>query len=137
MRALLLALALPLCAQTRITSPKEALGFNIGDDYHVANYTQLEKYFKQLAKESDRLKLEDIGLTAEGRHQWMAVITSAANQKQLDHLKEISRRLALAENLTDVQARSLAHEGKSVIFMDFGLHATETVPPQSIFELTY
>src|SRR5438270_8477678 len=109
MRSLVLLLALPLCAQTKITSPKEALGFNIGDDYHVANYTQLEKYLKKLATESDRLKLQDIGMTAEGRHQWMAVITSADNQKKLEHYKETSRRLALAEGLTDQQARALAH----------------------------
>lgn len=28
--------------------PKEALGFNLGDDYQMAGYTQLEKYWKQL-----------------------------------------------------------------------------------------
>jgi hypothetical protein len=135
MRAALFLFALSLSAQ--ITTPKQALGFDVGDDYHVANYTQLESYFKKLASESDRLKLEDIGRTAEGRHQWMAVITSAANQKNLDRYRDISRRLALAEGLTDAQAHALAREGKSVIFMDFGLHATETVPPQAIMELTY
>ena len=33
-----------LCAQStaRVTTPKEALGFNLGDDYQMANYTQLE-----------------------------------------------------------------------------------------------
>jgi len=120
-----------------ITPPKEVLGFNPGDDYQLANYTQLEKYWKKIASESDRIKLEDIGLTAEGRHQYMAVITSAENQKKLEHYKDISRRLALAEGLTDAQAHALAREGKAVIFMDFGLHATETVPPQSISELIY
>src|SRR5438270_592136 len=121
----------------RITTPKEALGFNLGDDYHVANYTQLEAYWKKLAAESDRMKLEDIGLTAEGRHQYMAVITSAANQKRIDHYKQISKRLALAEGLTDDEAHALAREGKAVIFMDGGLHATETVGSQALMELVY
>jgi hypothetical protein len=55
--------AISLMAQTapRITTPKEALGFNMGDDYQVANYTQLEAYWKKLAAESDRMKLESIG----------------------------------------------------------------------------
>ena len=73
------------------------------------------------------MKLVDIGPTAEGRHQYMAVITSAENQKKLDHYKDISRRLAQAEGVNEEQAHALAREGKSVIFMDFGLHATETV----------
>src|SRR5437764_1403455 len=121
----------------KITTPKEALGFNLGDDYHVANYTQLEAYWKKLASESDRMKLEDIGLTAEGRHQYMAVITSAGNHGRLGHYKEISRRLALAEGLTDEQAQALAREGKAVIFMDGGQHATETVGSQALMELVY
>src|SRR5215467_7196906 len=83
-----------LCAQVnaKITTPKEALGFNLGDDYMVANYTQLEAYWKKLASESDRMKLVDIGPTSEGRRQYMAVITSPENLKKLDRYKEISQR---------------------------------------------
>ena len=57
----------------------------------------------------------------------MAIITSPENQKKLDRYKEISRRLALAEGLTEEQARALAAEGKAVVWIDGGLHATETV----------
>lgn len=120
-----------------ISPPKQVLGFNVGDDYQVANYTQLTKYWKQLERESDRVKIVDIGPTAEGRRQYMAVITSAANQKRLDHYRDISKRLALAEGLTDAQAHALAREGKSVIFMDGGLHATETVGSQAMIELAW
>ena len=86
-------------AQTarHITTPKEEFGFNIGDDYRLANYTQLEAYWKKLATESDRMKLVDIGKTAEGRHQWMAIVTSPENLKNLAHYKEISQKLARAE----------------------------------------
>src|SRR5690349_11084520 len=90
LRVLLFAAALSagsLFAQTapKVTTPKDALGFNIGDDYSVASYAQLETYWKKLAAESDRMKLVDIGLTAEGRHQYMAVISSPDNLKKLDH----------------------------------------------------
>ena len=122
--SLIILLAPASASAQHITTPKEALGFNIGDDYHLANYTQLTAYVKKLAGESDRIRLEDIGLTAEGRHQYMAVISSAANIKRLDRYQDISKRLALAEGLSDHQAHALAREGKAVIFMDYGLHAT-------------
>src|SRR6266700_2293876 len=88
-----------LSAQTapKITTPKEALGFNLGDDYMVANYTQLEAYWKKLASESPRMKLESIGKTEEGRDHWMAIVSSPENIKNLAKYKEISRKLALAE----------------------------------------
>jgi hypothetical protein len=120
-----------------ITTPKEALGFDIGDDYQVANYSQLEAYWKKLASESDRMKLVDIGPTAEGRRQLMAIITSPDNLKKLDDYRNISRRLALAEGLTDEQAHALAREGKAVVWIDGGLHASETVGSQQLMEMVY
>ena len=140
--ALILLAALsawPIAAQTapKVTTPKEALGFNIGDDYQVANYTQLEAWWKKLAAESDRMKLVDIGPTAEGRRQYMAIITSPENMKKLDHYKDISRRLALAEGLNEDQAHALAREGKAVVWIDGGLHASESVGSQQEMEMVY
>ena len=90
--AALSACLLPAQTAPKITTPKEALGFNLGDDYQVANYTQLEAYWKKLAAESPRMKLESIGKTEEGRDQWMAVITSPENMKKLARYKEIARQ---------------------------------------------
>src|SRR6476646_10046367 len=102
---------------SHITTPKEALGFNFGDDYQLADYKQIEAYWKTLDKESDRMVLHDMGTTAEGRTQWMAIVTSAENQKKLAHYQEISRRLGFAGGLTDAQAHALAKEGKAVVWI--------------------
>src|SRR5215813_10361431 len=126
----------PLFAQ-KITTPKEFLAFNIGDDYQVANYTQLEAYWKKLATESPRMKLVDIGPTEEGRRQYMAIFTSPENHKKLDRYKEIAKRLAHAEGLTEEQARALAREGKAVVWIDGGLHASESVGAQQLMEMVY
>src|SRR5262245_55250090 len=112
--ALVVSVPEPVSAQAKITSPKEQFGFTIGDDYRLANYTQFTAYLKKLDAESDRIKVESIGKTAEGRDQWMAVITSPANHKNLARYKEIAGRLARAEGLTDDQAKALAKEGKAV-----------------------
>jgi hypothetical protein len=135
-------LALMLClvavatasAQNKLTSPKEHFGFNIGDDYHLANYTQYEAYLKKLDQESDRLKVVEMGKSAEGRTMYLAITTSPENHKRLDRYREISRRLALAEGLTDEQARALAKEGKAVVWIDGGLHATEVLGAHQLTE---
>jgi hypothetical protein len=124
-------------APRKITTPKEAIGFNIGDDYHMANYVQLTAYWQTLAKESDRMKLVDIGPTAEGRRQYMAIISSPENLAKLDHYKEISAKLSHAEGLTDQQAHALAEEGRAVVWIDGGLHASETVGSQQLIETVY
>jgi hypothetical protein len=123
--------------QRHITTPKEQFGFNVGDDYRLVNYSQLEAYWKKLAAESDRMTLTDIGLTAEGRHQWMAVITSPENHKLLARYKQISQRIAAAEGIGSTQARALAREGKAVVWIDGGLHATEVAGSQQLLETAY
>jgi hypothetical protein len=124
-------------APRKITTPKEAFGFNVGDDYHMANYAQLTSYWQTLAKESDRMKLVDIGPTAEGRTQYMAIISSPENIAKLDHYKEISAKLAHAEGLTDREAHALAEEGRAVVWIDGGLHASETVGSQQLIETVF
>jgi hypothetical protein len=134
--ALVVASAAVAGAQT-ITSPKQQFGFNIGDDYQLATYTQFVDYWQKLDKESDRMKVVEIGKTAEGRPQLMAIITSPENHKRLDRYKEISRRLATAEGLTDEQARALAKEGKAVVWFDGGLHAIEVLGAHQLIETVY
>src|SRR6185503_14929161 len=79
-------------AQTRLTSPKEFFGFNIGDDYQLANYQKMSAYWRKLATESDRIVVQEIGKTAEGRTHLMAIVSSPQNMKNLARYKEISRR---------------------------------------------
>jgi hypothetical protein len=133
---LLASLASPT-AQSRITTPKEAVGFDFGDDYQLANYKQIADYWRKLDAQSDRMVVEEIGKTAEGRPHLMAIVTSPQNHKNLAKYKDISKRLALAEGLTDDQARSLAKEGKAVVWIDGGLHATETLGAQQLAEMIY
>lgn len=124
-------------AQGHITSPKEFFGFNIGDDYKLATYTQFVDYWHKIDQESDRMQVEEIGKSAEGRPQLMAVITSPENFKMLARYKEISRKLAMAEGLTDDEAHALAKEGKAVVWFDGGLHATEVLGAHQLIETTY
>jgi hypothetical protein len=126
-----------LRAQAGVTSPRAQFGHNIGDDYFLATYTQMIEYWRKLDRESDRMRTVRIGTTAEGRPMWMAIITSPENQKKLSRYQEISRRLALAQNLSDEQARTLAIEGKAVVWIDGGLHATEVLGAQQLIQTVY
>ena len=132
-----LVLTLPILAQSPVTVPRAHFGFNIGDDYSLANYTRMIAYWQKLDRESDRLSLVDIGKTSEGRTMTMAVVTSPANQSKLAAYRDIAKRLSKAENLTESQARELAAEGKAIVWIDGGLHATETLGSQQLIETVY
>jgi hypothetical protein len=133
---LAVAVAWP-AAQSSITTPKAHLGFNFGDDYQLANYRQLSDYWRKLDAESDRMVVREIGKTSEGRAHLMAIVTSPANHQNLEQYREISKRLALAEGLTQDEARTLAKQGKAIVWIDGGLHANETLGAQQLGEMVY
>jgi zinc carboxypeptidase len=124
-------------AQGRVTSPRDYFGFNIGDDYRLATYTQFVEYWRRLDRESEKMRVVEIGRTAEGRAQLMAIVTSPANFARLDRLRDISRRLALADAVSPEEARALAREGKAVVWIDGGLHATEVLGAHQLIATVY
>ncbi|HTQ11451.1 MAG TPA: M14 family zinc carboxypeptidase, partial [Fimbriimonadaceae bacterium] len=120
-----------------ITSPQEQFGHAVGDDYFLADYKQLAEYWSRLVRESDRIKVVDIGKTEEGRTQYMAIVSDPANMRRLDEYRDISKRLCLAKGLTDAEAKKLANEGKSVVWIDGGLHSSEVLGSQQLIETVY
>lgn len=120
-----------------VTPPEKFLGFRAGADYHLASYAQAVGYFRLLEKESPRLKVFEMGKTGMGRSMIYAVIASDDTMKNLERYRDISRKLALAEGLTDDQARNLAAEGKAVVWIDVGIHASECAPAQHALQLAY
>jgi len=124
-------------AQHRVTTPQEQFGHEIGADYELVTYRQLHDYWIKLARESDRMVLDTIGLTSEGRPQIMAIISAPENIARLDHYRQVASRLAHATDVDEREARSLAAEGRAVIWIDGGLHATEVLGAQQLTELVY
>jgi len=131
-----IAKAEPTSAALHVTPPKDLIGFSIGDDYHMANYTQIATMWKKWAAESDRLKVVSIGDTEEGRPQLMCIISSPENLKNLEHYRQISVAMGRAR-IPEEQAARLAKEGKPVVWIDGGLHSSESVNSQQLAELVY
>jgi hypothetical protein len=121
----------------KVTTPEQFFGHQVGADYVLFNYTKFSDYVRKLDSESDRMVVQSIGKTAEGRDQLMAIITSPENHRNLAKYKDIARRLALAEGLTDDQARALARDGKAIVWIDGGLHATEVLGAAQLTETIF
>jgi hypothetical protein len=121
----------------KVPSPEEFLGFKAGADFHLANYKQALEYFSALEKASSMIKVFEMGKTEMGKPMIYAVITSTENMGKLDLYKEISKKLSLGKGLSDEEARNLAVEGKAIVYIDVGLHASEVAPTQHSFQLAY
>ena len=129
----------PAEAQTpgSVPTPESVLGHAVGADFRLATYETSIEYFEMLAAASDRVELREVGRSSFGRPVYLALISSAENLANLDRHREIAQRLAHPRGLTDEEARRLAAEGRALVWIDGGLHASEVAHAQHTIQLAY
>ena len=130
---LVAALSTPADAQT-IPSPSEHLGLAIGSDRVLADYGQIESYFRMLGERSDRVVIEDLGPTTMGETMIMAVISSGENIRNRDRLREISARLADPRGASPGELDAMIAEGRPVVLVTCNIHSTEVGSSQMAME---
>ncbi len=133
--AILLVIPSPTSAQ--IPTPASVLGFEVGADLHLATYEESIEYFQLLDAASDKISLIDIGQTSEGRAWFVALISSPQNLADIETYRGIAQRLAHPDGLTDADARRLARQGKALVHIDGGLHASEVAGAQHTIQLAH
>lgn len=132
--AFLLALAGPAPAPP---PPGAALGFEVGADRQLADWTQIVGYFERLDAASRRVLVEDVGRTTEGRPFLVVTISSEANMARLEAIRRANLRLWDPRGLPDDEAERLVATGKSIVALNHGIHSTEVAASQTAMELAH
>src|SRR5262245_28944260 len=107
----LAVLPLPISA-AEPPSPESFLGHRVGADRKLAPWPKVVEYLRLLDAASDRISIESAGTSTQGNDMPVVVLTSAENQQHLDRYREISRRLANPDGLSEQEAVALIEEGK-------------------------
>jgi hypothetical protein len=111
--------------ETEVPSPEAVLGFRPGDDGKLADWSEVVRYFRALDRASERVLVEDVGPTTEGRPFLIATITSEANMARLEEIRRDNLRLADPRGLADEEARRIVARGKTIVAMSYSIHSTE------------
>jgi hypothetical protein len=120
-----------------VPSPTKVLGHLVGAPDELTRTAQIGDYFRRLAAATDRVRVETIGTSEEGREILLVVVSDAANLKDLERYKYITSRLADPRRTTRQEARGLAADGKVFYYLTGGIHSTETGSPEMLMELAY
>ena len=108
-----------------LPSPESYFGHAMGADRRLVGYDELLPYYELLAAGSDRVALERIGTSTEGRDLVLLVISTPANLARADRYREIAARLHDPRGLSDADFDSLVAEGKAILMVTLNIHATE------------
>ncbi len=130
-------LLLASAALAQVPTPESVLGHKPGDDFYLASYDESLNYFRKLAQATDKLKLVRVGKTSHGRDWYIASSPPPRISPTSTSTRTPRSRLALVKGLTDAQAHALAHNGKVIVHIDGGLHATEVAAAQHTIQLAY
>jgi zinc carboxypeptidase len=120
-----------------VPSPTEVLGHLVGAPDELSRVADVHGYFRRLDEASDRVQIQVIGASEEGREMLLALISEPENLADLDRWKEVTARLADPRRTSREEARRLAEEGKVFYWLTGGLHSQETGSPEMLMELAY
>jgi len=112
-------------AAPAIPAPESVLGFVPGEDRKLADWGQVLAYLRALDAASDRVSVEEIGKTTQGRPFVMATVTSEANHARLEEIRRANARIADPRGLGDDEAERLVRQGKTIVAMAYSIHSTE------------
>lgn len=137
--ALVIALACLFAAALSAAppAPNDFLKMNVGADRTLADYRQIESYFRALAAASPRVRVETLGKTTLGEDEIMAVISSEENMRNLDKIKATAGRLSDPRGLSEEQASALIRDGKAIVIVTCNIHSTEIASSQMAMEWAY
>nr|BCX01853.1 MAG: peptidase [Bacteroidota bacterium] len=133
---IVIACCLARDVEAQVPRPESVFGFRPGADFELADYSLLLRYYRALDAASDRVEMVEIGRSAVGRPMVLLLISDAENLRQKEHYRRISEQLARAR-VSEQEARQLAREGRVIVWIDNGLHASEVAPAQHAPELAY
>ena len=122
---------------SKVTSPEEFFGFKLGTDRKMARWDKIVEYFKLLEKQSDKLKVINMGSSTEGNPFLLIIISSPTNLRNLNRLREVNAKLSDPRGLAEKEIDALIQEGRGVVCQSLSFHATEIGGTQMVPELAH
>jgi hypothetical protein len=142
-RSLLLALAASsllyggVAAQAVVPTPRSDLGFDVGADRQLADWTQIVGYFAKLAAASPAVKLDTLGKTTLGKPFIVTTISSPENLRKIEAIRTAQAKLADPRRLTSEEEAGLVAGQPAVVLISCNIHSSEIASSQMAMELAY
>jgi hypothetical protein len=124
--ALLAVPLVPAGAQHTIPVPASILGFEPGADRHLPSWKQITDYFAALGKSSPRVSVRTLGKTTLGRPFLAVFISDSGTLANLEHYRQIQKRLMDPRLQAKGEREKLIDEGKNVILITSAIHSNES-----------
>ena len=114
---------------SEISTPESVIGHQVGE-WHIT-HDKLLQYFQTLASESDRIKLENRGVTFEGRPLILLTISDPNNLKKLEKIRTAHVQATEGNDFMGTADRPV------VVYQGFSIHGNEASGSNAALLLAY
>ncbi len=115
-----------------IPSPKEFLGYELGEEFTV--YAHIVQYYKNLAKRSPRVIYNEYGETYEGRPLINLVISSEDNISNIEDLRQTHLDLLTASSS---EAQTVIDSQPVFVSYSYNIHGNEPSSSEAAMQVAY
>ena len=126
-----------LPASETVPTPLKVLGYVPGTVGRLAYVEEVNRYFRELARTSPRVRLFSLGMSDEGREMLLIAIADDTTIARLDDYRAMLSRLSDPRGLTDAERARLIREAKPIYWLTGAMHSPETGSPEMLMELGY
>ena len=120
-----------------IPSPTDFLGHIAGAPGELTRTKRIYAYYRALAEKSDRVAVQVIGHSEEGREILLVIVGDAAALRDLDSARADMAALADPRRTDAAAMEQIVARTRPFYMLHGGLHSTETGSPEMLMELTY
>lgn len=124
-------------AQKKITTPEKFFGFRMGTDKKLARWDKIVDYYYKIEKESDRMKVINMGPSTMDNPFLVLIISSPENLANLDKYQKINKKISDPRGIDEKTIKKYIQEGKAIICQSMSLHASEVGGTQMAPELAF
>jgi hypothetical protein len=137
MKAAVAALLLAARVFATVPAPESHFGHRMGADRKLLDWAKVVSYFDALERTSDRIRVEELGKSTQGRPFIAATIAAPDTIRNLDRYRDIQTRLADPRRTPELEAEKLISQGKTVVLITCSIHATEVASTATAIEFAY
>ncbi|MEJ0055006.1 MAG: M14 family zinc carboxypeptidase [Bacteroidota bacterium] len=128
---------LNLIDDPKVPSPRKHFGEIIGAPGIMHHTSEIYAYYKKLAETSPYVKVEQVGVSEEGRPIQLVIVGNDEAMKRLDHYKKQIALLADPRKIGPQDVSAIINDSKPIYYLNAGLHSPEMGSPETTMELVY
>ena len=118
-----------------VPRPATLLGYEPGE-FHTT-YANYERFLRELAPKTDRLRVMTLGQTPEHRPLYLLAVSSPENLARLDAIKGDIARLADPRTCSEADAAAIAARSPMIVWLSYSIHGDESSAFEAGMQVLY